>query len=64
MLSHAGWTALSNADLRQGQWVCVMSVQARPEMRQSFIVNAFLAIFKRLGYAGPYVPIEKLSRSA
>jgi DUF917 family protein len=55
---------LSNADLRQGQWVCVMSMQARPEMRQPFIVNAFLTIFKRLGYAGPYVPIEKLGISA
>jgi uncharacterized protein len=55
---------LSNADLRQGQWVCVMSVQARPEMRHPFIVNAFLTIFKRLGYAGPYVPIERLSISA
>jgi hypothetical protein len=42
----------------------VIGVQARPEMRHSFIVNAFLNIFKRLGYAGPYVPIEKLGISA
>lgn len=55
---------LSNADLRQGQWVGVIGVQARPELRQSFIVNAFLTIFKRLGYAGPYVPIEKLGIGA
>ena len=54
---------LSSADLLQGQWVNVIGVQVRPEMRQSFIVNAFLNIFKRLGYAGPYVPIEKLGIS-
>lgn len=55
---------LSTTDLIQGQWVSVIGVQARPEMRQSFIENAFLSIFKRLGYAGPYVPIEKLGIGA
>jgi DUF917 family protein len=50
---------LSNADLQQDQSVSLIGVQAQPAMRQEAIVKAFLAIFKRLGYAGPYVPIEK-----
>jgi len=55
---------LSNADLRQGQSVSLIGVQARPEMREEVIVKAFLTIFKRLGYPGPYVPIEKRGISA
>jgi len=55
---------LSNTDLRQGEWVSVIGVQARPEMREEVFVKAFLTIFKRLGYPGPYVSIEKRSISA
>ena len=49
---------LSNSDLQLGQSVALIGVQAHSAMRHATIVNAFLTLFKQLGYAGPYVPLK------
>lgn len=55
--------AFSNADLAsvpQGQKIAVIGSPAR-QMRVPFILNQFRIALAGLGYAGSYVPVEKLN---
>jgi DUF917 family protein len=54
----------ADLDLAKGKQVAVITASCVPQMRDPAILEPFMKALSSLGYAGPYMPVEKLHKDS
>jgi DUF917 family protein len=55
---------LTNVDVREGMQVAFFGLKAPAKWRTAQVTRVFAPVLEKIGYAGPYLPIETLLAGA